>query len=108
MMKKLLLFLILIINGCSNSHISDWRYGSGVCEVHKVKMKSVVINSRAGGHITYIDGYLMARSKEFPNYWEEIPPEWSSGEESIVYVCPKCEQAEKDWVTTWRQLHLEQ
>ncbi len=77
--------------------VADWRHGTGVCQVHHVRMKTVLVHNIAGPAPSYVPGYFEARDKLFPNAGIDYPPELYSQEQGLIYVCPECEAARNAW-----------
>ena len=75
------------------SDVADWRHGSDVCELHKIKMDTVIGNGLAGPAPSFPPDYYDAKEKTFPHCGIQYPPALYSPEKGKIYVCPKCEQA---------------
>jgi hypothetical protein len=81
------------------SDVADWRQGSDICELHKVKMDIVIVNGLAGPAPSFPPDYYGAKEKGFPHCGIECPPQLQNDKKGMIYVCPKCEQAR----TTYRK-----
>jgi hypothetical protein len=91
--------IIELIPKSSHAVVADWRHGDGICKIHHVAMKTVVVNGLAGPAPIFPPKYYEAKEKFFPNAGIEYPPQLYSDKKGMIYVCPKCEQAKKDWET---------
>jgi hypothetical protein len=86
----------LVLSACSR--VEDRRSGSGVCEVHNVKMQTEVVYP-CNKLISWKAGYVKDKLKLFPNCTAYGPPfDYDyEGQPFKVYVCPACVRAQDDY-----------
>lgn len=90
------------------SGVADYRSGTGICELHDVKMRTIELPIVYGLLSEERTDFLVARLNQFPNTYDSavpggciVEPEQSA----LVYVCPVCEQVQDKWVATWNREH---
>ena len=87
---SLLLAIAISLSACAS--VSDWRYGSGVCEVHHIAMQTQVVHG-LNGCVHFSLDYYGARERSFPNAGIEYGPDLYSPERGKIFVCPQCLKA---------------
>ena len=107
------IFLALLIAGCNRQEqIRDGLAGhSSTCEVHCIEMETRTLPIEWGLPFIPIDQpYDQIKTTLFPN----VPRNYLGGSDfsdgttyAFVYVCPKCEMAEREWLNQMASETLE-
>ena len=107
------IFLALLIAGCNRQEqIRDGLAGhSSTCEVHCIEMETRTLPIEWGLPFIPIDQpYDQTKTTLFPN----VPRNYLGGSDfsdgttyAFVYVCPKCEMAEREWLNQMASETLE-
>ena len=84
-----------MVAGCSR--VDDERYGSGVCEVHKVRMQTEVVPN-CNGFIDPTRNYGEARRKLFPNAGIDYGPQFYGEGRIKIYICSACVKARDEYI----------
>ena len=98
--KQVSFFLFAVVfclSACTSVH--DWRFGSGVCEVHHVAMQTQVVHNINGACILFTPGYNRALERSFPNAGIDYAPQFYGPKRGKIYVCPLCVKAKDKYVS---------
>jgi len=96
LLRGLVACALICISGCKQQ-IEDWRHGADTCQIHRLKMDTVVVNNLAGPGPHFTAQYHRAKEAQFPNCGIEYDPDLYGQKRGMILVCPDCAKAKENW-----------